>query len=91
MWNDIKGAWRKYPKVRMAARTLAVGVITYLVSEVGDGDIDDWGALGDAMITAAIYALAGIFTPLEPFVGPDFAKANNVTVPEPPANPTPAP
>ncbi len=84
MIKKLKNEWGELsPKVRFAIRTFAIGVITYLVRELGDGDIDSWQAVFDAVKTAAVYAFAGLLTPLEPFVG--LNKPDVVAVPSPPA------
>ncbi len=84
MIKKIKNEWGELsPKARFAIRTFVIGVVTYLVRELGDGDVDSWQAFFDAMKTAAVYAAAGLLTPLEPFVG--VGKPDVVAVPSPPA------
>lgn len=62
----------KTPNARFAARTIVVAVIGYLASALAQGGTDgitDWGALGWGAASAAAYAVIGLLTPTEPFVG----------------------
>jgi hypothetical protein len=79
-------AWRENPKVRFLARTVVVAAATYLVTAFQQGQAIDLTALGVAAVTAGLTATIGILTPVEPLVGPSFAKPV-VEVPAPPAVP----
>ena len=71
------------PKIRLAVRTVVIAMVTYFAQDISDGDIDDWEGVWLAGKVAGGYALLGLFTPLEPFVG--FNKPDRVEVPSPPA------
>jgi hypothetical protein len=66
----------------MAIRTASFGVITYVYSSLSDGSFNV-DSLIDAVKVSATYAVLGILTPLEPFVG--VGKPAEVGVPSPPA------
>lgn len=87
--KSLAQSWQKYPQIRFLARTVVVAGATYLIAAFGQGNALDWNALGYACATAGLTALVGLLTPVEPFVGPDFAKANKVEVPKPPAKTKP--
>lgn len=74
--------FKNSPAFRYGARVVAVAVVTYAVSAYHDG-ITDWTAFAKGVAGAAIYALVGLLTPLEPFVG---VKPSDVNVPVPPAS-----
>lgn len=61
--------WRRYPAVRMTLRAMAVAVITFFASSFAAGDVVDWKGVLYGAGAAALYALLGILTPLEPKVG----------------------
>lgn len=86
----IGTAWLKSPAFRMIVRTVVVAAATYLVTALQQGEAIDLTALGVAACTAGLTALVGLLTPVEPFVGPGFAKPDNVEVPKPPADVKPA-
>jgi hypothetical protein len=80
--------FRNSPGFRMGVRTVVVAILGYLLVVFGTGleafELDSflWG-FGQALV----YAVVGLLTPMEPFVGPDFAKPEAVQVPSPPAVP----
>lgn len=86
----IGSAWLKSPAFRFVVRTVVVAAATYLIAAFQQGEAVDLTALGVAAATAGLTALVGLLTPVEPFVGPSFAKPDNVEVPKPPAKPRPA-
>lgn len=67
--RSLKKLWRASPKLRFAARTVAVAVAGYVVQTVRSGQPLDWKSFASGAATAAITALVGLFTPLEPYVG----------------------
>lgn len=77
-------AFKHNPAVRFWTRTILVAVVSYAVSAWHDG-IGDWAAFAKGAAGAAIYALVGLLTPVEPFVGVN--KPSNIEVPSPPAIP----
>lgn len=83
MVTRIKNAWGMLnPRWRMTIRTLVIGLLVYLFSDLSDGDIDDWEKLGQSALISVSYAVLGLLTPLEPFVG--IGKPAVVDVPPPP-------
>ena len=68
--------------VRFAGRTFAIAVITYAYKAQSDGSFS-FDALLDTAKIAGSYALLGLLTPMEPFVG--VGKPAEVAVPSPPA------
>lgn len=82
--NALKQLWKRSPKLRFAARTVVVGIAGAVWQSWRQGTITDWATLKAAVTTAAITAITGLITPLEPFVGVNKAK---VDVPSPPAVP----
>jgi hypothetical protein len=80
--RSLKKLWKSSPKLRFAARTVAVAVAGYVVQTVRSGQPLHWQTFAAGIGTAAITALVGLFTPLEPFVGVNKTK---VDVPAPPA------
>lgn len=78
----IKKLWKSSPKIRFAARTLMVGIAGAVWQSWRQGTITDWATLKAAVTTAAITAVVGFITPLEPFVG---VNKTTVEVPSPPA------
>lgn len=70
------------PSVRFAGRTFAIAVATYAYKAQSDGSFS-LDALLDTAKIAGSYALLGLLTPLEPFVG--VGKPDVVAVPSPPA------
>lgn len=83
--KKIRQWWHDSPKVRFIARTIAVAVGGYVVQTIRSGNPWTWSALITGAGTAAFTAVAGFFSPLEPFVGVNKAK---IAVPTPPADPT---
>ena len=83
----IGTAWLKSPAFRMLVRTVVVAASTYVVTALQQGSAIDLTALAVAACTAGLTATIGLLTPVEPFVGPSFAKPDNVEVPAPPAKP----
>lgn len=65
----LKQLWKRSPKIRFAARTVAVAVAGYVVQTVRSGQPLDWKSFISGLGTAAITAVLGLFTPLEPHVG----------------------
>lgn len=61
-------AFRKNPAVRFWARTLAVAVLAAVAQGIIDGVA--WDVLLRGAEVGAAYAVLGLLTPLEPFVGP---------------------
>lgn len=86
----IGTAWLKSPAFRFVVRSAVVAAATYVVTAFQQGQAVDLTALGVAACTAGLTALVGLLTPVEPFVGPSFAKPDNVEVPAPPAEVKPA-
>lgn len=83
--KSFKNAWGQLPPAwRFALRTVAVAAATYAYAAQSDGSFT-MDALLDTVKVAGTYALLGLFTPLEAFVGPAFAKPDTVAVPVPPA------
>ena len=81
--KSIKNAWGQLPpSARMAARTFAIAVATFLWKSQSDGSFT-MDALLDTVKVAGTYAVLGLLTPLEPFVG--VGKPDQVAVPSPPA------
>ncbi len=79
----IFNAWGLLPaKARLGIQIFAVGLFSYLVKDLSDGDIDDWGALKQAALIAASYGGAALLTPLSPYVG--IGKPDAVAVPDEP-------
>lgn len=77
--------YRESPAFRAFVRTVAAAVIAYLVAARAKGnEFGDLHALLYGLYGAVLYAVAGYFTGLEPFVG---VKPKNVQVPVPPATP----
>lgn len=87
--RGLADLWRRSPAVRAIARAAASGAAGYVADSFRTGHVFSLTALGVAAGTAAGYAVLGILTPLEPYVGPAAAKAR-VEVPVPPADPEPA-
>lgn len=83
--SSIAKLWRESPHIRFIVRSVVVAAASYLIAALNSGEALDLGALGLAAATAGLTALVGFLTPVEPFVGPDFAKADRVEVPKPPA------
>jgi hypothetical protein len=82
---NIANTWRSSPHLRFIVRTVVVAAATYVIGAFQQGQALDLSALGVAVCTAGLTALVGLLTPVEPFVGPSFAKPENVEVPSPPA------
>jgi hypothetical protein len=82
---NLKQLWKTSPKLRFAARTVGVAAAGYIVQSYRGG-FTDWKSFASGLATAAITALLGLITPLEPFVGVNKAK---IEVPSPPAVPEP--
>lgn len=58
------------PSFRFAARTVLVAVVSYVVSVLAQGGkITDWHSFAWGLAGAALYALLGVLTPIEPKVG----------------------
>lgn len=70
--------------VRFLARVVSVAVASYLVTALAAGEAISLAALGAAGAIAGLDAFVKYLTPLEPFVGPSFAKPERVEVPPPP-------
>lgn len=87
--KTIASAWRSSPHVRAFARSVVVAASTYLLGAIQQGDAVSLSALGFAVASAALTWIVGFLTPVEPFIGPDFAKPK-VQVPSPPADQEPA-
>lgn len=82
MLTNLKNSWGELPPAaRMALRTFAIAVITYLYKAQSDGSFT-FDALLDTVKIAGSYALLGLLTPLEPFVG--VGKPDVVAVDPPP-------
>lgn len=81
---NIGTAWLKSPAFRFLVRTVVVATATYIMTAFQQGEAIDLTALGVAAATAGLTALVGLLTPVEPFVGPSFAKPERVEVPPPP-------
>lgn len=78
----------KTPRSRFAARTLVVAAASYVVSSgAAGGDFADWGSFGWGLAGAVAYAVVGLLTPTEPFVG--IRPAEPVEVPADSSTPTP--
>ena len=79
-------SFKTSPALRAGVRAIVVAVITYFVSALtqGGGKIDDWHSFAWGVAGGVAYAILGLLTPVEPFVG---VKAK-VEVPTPPAIPT---
>lgn len=73
--------FKESPAFRYWTRVVVVAVVAYAVSAYHDG-ITDWSAFAKGVVGAAVYAVVGLVTPVEPFVG---VKPNDVKVPVPPA------
>lgn len=67
--GGIVDLWRRSPAVRMTVRAMAVAVLTFFATSFAAGDVVDWKGLLYGAAAAAIYALLGILTPMEPKVG----------------------
>ena len=86
MWTKLKNFYGKLnPKIRLAVQTVVVGAVVYFAQDLSDGDIDDWEGLWLSVKVSTGFALLAVFTPLNPFVGPNFSKPDVVAVPSPPA------
>ena len=85
--KSLLNSWRGSPALRFFVRTIVVAAATYVVTALQQGEAIDLTALGVAAATAGLTALVGLLTPVEPFVGPSFAKPEKVEVPVPPAKP----
>lgn len=81
----LRKLWKESPKARFYARTIVVAVAGYAVQTIRSGEPFTWAALATGGFTAAVTAIVGLTTPVEPFVGINKAK---VDVPSPPAEPT---
>jgi len=87
--QEARDAWGLLsPKWRMAIRTVTFAGITYMYSSISDGSFNV-DSLIDAIKVSGTYAVLGLITPLEPFVG--VGKPSVVEVPTPPAVPDPTP
>lgn len=73
------------PRYRLAIKTVVIAIITYVAKDLSDGDIDDWESIYIAAKVSIGYAVIGLLTPIEPFVGVN--KPDVVKVPSPPAEP----
>lgn len=83
MIQRIFNSWGLLPaKARLGIQIFVVGVISYLVTDLADGDLDDWENLKKAAFIAGSYALAALITPLSPYVG--VGKPDAVSVPDEP-------
>jgi hypothetical protein len=60
--------WKSNPKVRFAARTIAVAVAAYVVNAILAGGFTDARSFAIGALTAGATATAGLLG-LEPFVG----------------------
>lgn len=77
--------YRESPAFRAFVRTVAAAVIAYLVAARAKGnEFGDLHSFAYGLYGAILYAVAGFFTGLEPFVG---VRPKNVQVPMPPAVP----
>lgn len=84
MLTKIRDGWGHLsPRLRMTIRTLVIGGVVYFAQDLSDGDLDDWEGLWLSLKVSASYAILGLLTPLEPFVG--VGKPDRVEVPAPPA------
>lgn len=79
--------YRSSPAARMVLRAAASGAAAYVVASIHAGVAISLVALAAAAGTAAGYAIIGLLTPTEPFVG--VGKPSKVEVPVPPAKPGP--
>lgn len=79
----IFNAWGLLPaKARLGIQVFAVGLLSYLVKDLSDGDLDDWENVKQAALIALSYAGAALLTPLSPYVG--VGKPDVVSVPDEP-------
>lgn len=83
--RSIADYWRRSASFRFLARTASVAVVSYVVTATKQDDPIDLAALVAAVVISGGDALVKYLTPLEPFVGPSFAKPEGVEVPPPPA------
>lgn len=83
MITKIKNQWGLLPpNFRFAIKTFALAVVTYAYKAQSDGSFS-LDALLDTAKIAGTFALLGLMTPIEPFVG--IGKPDEVSVPVPPA------
>lgn len=74
--------FKNSPAFRYWTRVVVVAVVSYGVSAYHDG-ITDWTSFAKGAVAAAAYAVVGLLTPVEPFVG---VQPSDVKVPVPPAS-----
>lgn len=67
--SSLTQAWKANPAVRVAARTVVIALLGYIVAAYAKG-ITDWKSFAAGGIIAVCYAILGLLTPLEPKVGP---------------------
>lgn len=84
-WGTLVEVYERSPQARMVLRSGAAAAAGYLLDAVRNGTVFSMSALGAAAATGALYAVIGLTTPVEPYVGVN--KANHVEVPVPPATP----
>lgn len=82
MLKSFKKLWKTSPKARFYTRTAAVAFAGYAVQTIRSGTVFTVSGLIAGGGTAAVTALIGLTTPIEPFVGINKAP---VEVPSPPA------
>lgn len=80
----LRQAWKRSPRIRFYVRTAVVAIAGYVVQTIRSGAPFTWGALVIGGGTAAVTAIVGLTTPVEPFVG---VGKTDVEVPSPPAIP----
>jgi len=67
--GNLVQLWKTSPVLRFVVRTVVVAVAGYIVASLKEG-ITDWRSFVGGALTAAITALVGLVTPVEPKVGP---------------------
>lgn len=67
--KKIATAWRTSPTLRMVARAGATAFGAYVADSIQKGTAFSLTAAGLAAGAAAIYAVVGVLTPVEPHVG----------------------
>ena len=73
--NYLREQWKKSPTVRVVTRGVVVAVAGYVAATLQTQDPLTLMGLYYAAATSLINGLLVVFTPAEPLVGPDFAKA----------------
>ncbi len=66
--NALIELWKTNPAVRALARVAVVAVAGYATAAIKEG-VTDWKSFAGGAVTAAIYAVVGAVTPVEPKVG----------------------